>query len=177
MSYAKIFVVAICAVLCAVSVSGSFADSVPSDDEIAIRALVDKINLAWKCDNGREVMAQVLSQKSFAFALPNPSMPAQAAVADRNAFLNGFEQILKTNRPSKHTHAIKSIVIVGPLAYECGVTEQTAKDGRQTTENVMLFFAKEDVGWRLVFSSFVDSIETAIGQFKSAKTEAVKQAG
>lgn len=163
--------------VCAVSVTDSCAEPAVSDDDTAIRGLIAKINLAWRCDNGRDVMASVLSEKSFAFALQKPNMPTQAAVADRNAFLNGLEQILKTNRPLKHTHTIRSITIVGPLAYECGLIEQTAKDGKQTEENVMLFFAKEDVGWRLVFSSFVDSIETAIGQFKSAKTEATKQSG
>ena len=138
-----------------------------SADEAAIRALIGKINLAWKSDNGQEIMREVISDKSFTFAIPRPQKPSEALVINKAAFCSSLADILRNHRPIKHAHTVKSITVVGPLAYEVGITDQVDANGVARSERIMLFFAKEDVGWRLISWAPAENVEKALAEFKA----------
>ena len=155
-------------VVCGLAFAPALAQEPGADDRRAIEALVEKINLAWKSDSGQEIMQSVISDKAAAIALPDPSNPAQAAVLDKTVFCRAFARLLENSRPKSHVHEIHSVAIVGLCACEIGVTEQVAADGQRRTDAIMNVFAKEDVGWRLVFSMPANSDEQTVRQLAQA---------
>jgi ketosteroid isomerase-like protein len=74
-------------------------------------------------------------------------------------------------RPRKHEHKIKSITIIGPVAYEIGDVLDITADGSQRHSEVMNIFAKEDTGWKLVQSVPMDNIQRTLQSFSSPETE------
>jgi len=138
-----------------------------SDDEAAIKTLIGKLNMAWRSENGAEIMRGVISDKSFAFAISNPRKPSEAIVLNKAGFCNAMANMLKNNRPTKHVHQTKSISVFGPLAYEIGVTEETSANGASTSQNVLLLLAKEEEGWKIISWAPADDVAKALDQFKA----------
>ena len=157
--------IAMIALCCVGSVVTFSSDQPMSDDEATIRTLIGKLNLAWKSDKGVDIMRDVISDKAFAFAIRDPRNPGQALVLNRATFLRSLENMLKNNRPLRHVHITKSVTVAAPYGYELGVTEQTTAGGKSTSENVMLFLAKEDAGWRIISWTPADDAGKAIQQF------------
>lgn len=126
-----------------------------SEDELVIRALMEKINLAVNSDSpekGVEIMRAVLSDKSYTIVLPRGDMPSQAFVGDRKSFCEMLSQALR-NGQKWGVHNIQQLTIVGPVAYEIGETKDPNRDPKLPPNTWLNVFAKEDVGWRLVFST------------------------
>lgn len=168
MRYARLLAVLGVLIFCSVGSVVIFANSQMSEDEKAIRALGDRINLAWKCDNGPSLMAEVLSEKSFAFSMPDPQNPSRAVVLDRQGFLDAFQQKMERNRPIRHTSTMKTVTVVGPMGYVGAVIEEVSKNGKSQTEEALLFFSKEEAGWRLVYYAPINNIEQAVKQFRES---------
>ncbi len=137
-----------------------------SSDELAIRALLDKVNLACNADTaekGVEIMRGVLSDKSYVSVLPRGDRPSEAAVADKNVFCEFLSQSLR-NGPRWGVHKVQEITIVGPMAYEIGESRRPNQDPKTRGSIWLNVFAKEDVGWRLVFSTPAESAQKALGR-------------
>ncbi len=143
-------------------VNKAFADPQTAEEK-AILAQVEQINRAWQADNGEEIMRTVLSDKNCTVLVPRPeqSMPT---VLDKEAFCGLLGQALKQNRPRKHVHQVQNITIIGPLAYEIGVTEHVDQNGQGSHTRIMNVFAKEDVGWCLVVSAPADQVQQAFAE-------------
>ena len=65
-------------------------------------------------------------------------------------------------RPQKHEHEVESIKIIGPLAYEIGALLDVLADGTQRYYKVVNFYAKDETGWRLIFSAPADNVGKAL---------------
>lgn len=136
----------------------------PGDEEAraAVKALVDKINLAWKAENPASLFQQILSDKSFAFALPRRDNPSEARVLNKQTFCKLLEESMAKERPRKHDHRVKAVTVLGPLAYELGTTDQVTAEGVEQRTEILNVFAKDETGWKLVFSTFADHARKAL---------------
>ncbi len=137
-----------------------------SSDELAIRALLDKVNLACNADSadkGAEILASVISDKSYVTLLPRADRPSEALVGDKKLLCEVLAQSLR-NGQKWGVHEIRQITIVGPIAYEIGGTRDPNQDPKTPGNTWVNVFAKEDVGWRLVFSTPVESAEKAAAE-------------
>jgi len=145
-----------------------------SSDELAIRALMDKISLALKGDTaekGVEIMRSVISDKSYVSAIP--VRPSEALVADKKAFCEALAQSLRDG-PRWGTHEVRQIIIVGPMAYEIGESRGPNQDPETAGAAWLNVFAREDVGWKLVFSTPADSVHKALRRFEAFAGESAK---
>jgi hypothetical protein len=145
---------------------GATTEAQPRDsgDELAIRALMNRINLAVNADTaekGVEIMRGVLSDKGYTMVLPRGDMPSEAFVGDKKSFCEALSQSLR-NGPKWGVHKVQQITLIGPIAYEIGETEQLDAEGKVQGSIWLNVFAKEDVGWRLVFSTPADSARKAL---------------
>ena len=128
------------------------ADAGASQDEQAIRSLVQKMDAAWKTPGGSKIMAEVISEKGFVFSMPQPGNPGVATIRGRAAFLAAFDQIA-TNGPTKHVHETRSITVLGPLAYEAWTAIDEFRNGAIGRTECMNVYAKDESGWKLVFAA------------------------
>lgn len=128
------------------------ADAGVSQDEQAIRALIQKIDAAWKTPGGSKLLAQVISERGYVFAMPKPGNPSLAAISGRAENVANFDKIA-TNAPGKHVHETRSIKIVGPLAYEEWKSVDELRDGTSRLLDWMSVYAKDESGWKLIFAA------------------------
>ena len=148
--------------------SSAQAQSGDHADERAIRAVIERVNLALAADTaqkGVELMTGVISDKGFAFVQRNPEQ-REALVGGRKLFLDVLAKSLRAG-PKWGTHKIHEVAIVGPIAYTIGATENSEQDTHAT--RWLNVFAKEDVGWRWVYSTPADDIQQAFRQLGEAK--------
>lgn len=144
-----------------------------SNEERAIRAIVDKINVAYNVDDadkGVEIMRGVLSDKAYALITPNPQRPSEAVVIDKKVYCELLPQWLR-NGPSGIVHTVRQVTIVGPIAYEKGVSKIPETNGKVRTGAWLNVFAKESVGWRLVLSTPVDGVEMSLRPLPSTSAK------
>jgi len=147
----------------------------PADagDEAAIRGLIERINTSMNADTvekGVQIMSGVISDKAYTIVYPKGA--SEAGVGDKKALLEVLAQSLRDG-PRMGFHKIQKIVIVGPIAYEIGrtISNQDAKDEGVAWLNV---FAKEDVGWRLVYGSPAAWAPEPLRQVEPRKSEPAK---
>jgi C-terminal peptidase prc len=134
----------------------------PTNDEAAIRALIDKMGLAWQAEKPSAILQEIVSDKGFAYASPKPDSPSEAAIVDKQAFCRLMDSWVQQHRPKKHDHQVRSITVIGPLAYELGVTKDVAADGAERSVEVLNAFAKDETGWKLIYSTVTDDIRKAL---------------
>ena len=70
----------------------------------------------------------------------------------------------------EYVHRSKSVTILGPIGCETGNTQTTLPDGSTRTTTVLNVFAKEDIGWRLVFAMPADILRKALTEVDGGKT-------
>jgi len=129
----------------------------------AIRALMDKVNRAWKIEDSSLLLQEVLSDKAFAFALKSPDDPSQAAILNKHSFCKSFDRMQQEQQIENQEHTIESIAVFGPVAYEIGVTRNIYPDGTQSHHQSLNFFAKDETGWKMYFSTSADLVREALG--------------
>jgi hypothetical protein len=147
-----------------------------SSDELAIRALLDKVNLACNADSadkGAEILGSVISDKSYVTLLPRADRPSEALVGDKKLLCEVLAQSLR-NGQKWGVHEIRQITIVGPIAYEIGENRRPNQDPKTPVNTWLNVFAKEDVGWRLVFSTPADSVQKALRRFEAREGKSAK---
>jgi hypothetical protein len=128
----------------------------------AIRGLRRLLDTGWK-DRRPELFGQVLSEKGFAFAAPNPGEPGRAVVLDRGMFLGALKNAAETRWPRRHEHRLRKIEVRGPLAYEVGSIITVTADGNMSKDNVVNCYAREKDGWRMWASVKADDMRAALG--------------
>ena len=148
-----------------------------SSEERAIRALIERINLAMSADTadkGVAIMRSVISDKGYAIVQANPEGGSEAFVGDKKALCEWVGQSLRDG-PKWGVHKVHKITIAGPLAYEVGETIQPNQDAKAGGNTLWLnVFAKEDVGWRLVYGTPADGIQKAFRQLDARKGKPAK---
>ncbi len=127
---------------------------------------MDKINRAWKGDDGVELFQQVLSDEAFAFAMPRPGKPSEAAVFDKHGFCEAIDWRMQHDKPKSHEHRVKGITVAGPMAYEIGESIEVRAGGQRRIDEIMNVFAKGPAGWRLVFSTPCAGVRKALGSVR-----------
>ena len=135
-----------------------------SSDERAIRALVDQVNRAMTSESAQKgvaIMRGVVSDKAYVIVQPNPGNPSEALVGDKRVLLEILGQSLREG-PRWGVHEIQQITIAGPIAYVIGETKDPNQDTRG--QNWLNVYAKEDVGWRLIYSTPADDFRKAVQQ-------------
>ena len=142
------------------------------DAEAAIRAQIDKFNSAWQKENGVALIEEVVSEKAFTLVMPRSSR-AEARVLNRAAYSAAFQKLVQEAGLRKHEHQIQSITVLGPIAYELGIILDVANDGTEQRTEVLNVFAKEDAGWKLVFSTTPDLIKK-VREAEPHETESVR---
>jgi len=154
----------VAAILVALFSAMSFAQlSQEEQDKAAIRALVDKINLAWQLEKPSTLFQEILSDKGFVVTMPKPDNPSEVAIINKQKFCESLDNMMQgQQRPKKHEHKVESITVVGPLAYEIGTILHVAADGTQRYDKVMNIFAKDETGWKLVYSTPPDNVRKAL---------------
>jgi hypothetical protein len=147
-----------------------------SSDERAIRALYVQINHALSAETaeeGVEIMKGIISDKAFTFVMPLSENPPKVIVGDKKGWLEALADSLR-NGPKWGSHKVQRIVIVGPVAYEIGESKRPDQDATARGQNWLNVFAKEDVGWRLVYSTPGDDALQAMRQLDARKGESAK---
>ena len=145
-------------------------------DRAAIRTLMDRINNSWINKTGSTVMQEILSNKAFAFALPNPDNPSEAVIVDKQAYCEFYDKMQQDRELQKQEHVIKAISVFGPLAFEVGDTCNTYRDGRKEYHRPLNFFAKDETGWKMYFSTSADRVNQALNKELSDEEKIMKMA-
>ena len=57
---------------------------------------------------------------------------------------------------------MEKIVVSGPLAYEIGTVTDVLADGSTRRSQVVKFYAKDESGWRLIFSADAASVREVL---------------
>jgi ketosteroid isomerase-like protein len=154
----------VAAVLVALFSAMSFAQlSQEEQDKAAIRALVDKINLAWQSEKPSTLFQEILSDKGFVVTMPKPGDSSEALVMNKQKFCESLDNMMQgQQRPKKHEHKVESITVVGPLAYEIGTILHVTADGAQRYDKVMNIVAKDETGWKLIHSTPPDNVKKTL---------------
>ena len=152
------------------------AQSHDDDSEKALRGLVEKFNSAYKQENGPEVIGEVLSDLAFAYARPTVGEAGPVArVLSKPGYVEAFKKFLWKKNLRKHEHRIDSLTVLGGLAYEFGTILDVTEEGIEQQSEVFNVFAKEEAGWKLVFSTVPDFFKGRSAS-ASAEAEAVREA-
>ena len=149
----------------AAAAAGSEGEGV-SSDELAIRALMDKVSRACTMDDAdraAEMLGSVLSDKSYVSMMPHPTRPSEALVVDKRMLCEALAQSLRRGQKWGAPKVLE-IIIVGPVAYVIGETKDPTQDPEAPGSRWLNVFAKEDVGWRIVFSTPAESAEKAAAE-------------
>ncbi|MBN2449325.1 MAG: hypothetical protein JXR77_02985 [Lentisphaeria bacterium] len=128
--------------------------------EAAIRAQVEKINLAWKSDAGVEIIRPVLSD-AYCAAIPHPREPGAWITLDKEGFCNAFGRMLRENRPRKHVRQTTRVTVRGGIAFENGLSVHVTDTGTKT-DRILNVWRLEGDTWRLLLSSYVADVEEAM---------------
>lgn len=147
------------------------ADEAKTIAREAVRNLIRRIEHAWTSPQGVDIMADVLSPRAFAWAAPLPGNRQQALVLNRVAFLAVFSQALQREPPLRHEHDIRSLVVEGPMAWEVGDVRHVGPAGRERRTRVLNVFARENEGWRLLFSTPADNVRRALDKAEDKSAE------
>jgi len=162
--------------VCVASACTAQAQQGQSSDERAIRALIEQANLAMNAETaekGVDIMKEVLSDKAFAFVMPLTENPPNVIVSDKKAFLEALADSLR-NGPRWGSTKVRRISFVGPVAYQIGEPKTSGQDTATPDQTWLNVFAKEDVGWRLVYSTPGDDALQAMRQLDVRKLESAK---
>lgn len=145
-------VAAILALNCTASAGPPDADE---QAKAAVQALIDKFNASWDKENGPALIGEVLSDEAFVLLRPDkqPGEPARARVLNKQGYIEAFRTYIQNAGVQQHEHQIRSITVMGPIAYEFGTIVDVRENGGARRGEILNVFAKEDVGWRLVFST------------------------
>jgi hypothetical protein len=152
------------AAVAVVLAAGSTGLAQQSDAEAraAIQKVIDKINLAYTAEDPGQLFREILSDKAFALAFPRPDRPSEAVVLDKKTFCEDFTRWLKENRPKRFVAKIERLTLVGPLAYEIAACEEEDATGKVSRHKWLHIFAKEETGWKIVFSAPADDLPQAL---------------
>jgi hypothetical protein len=112
-----------------------------SNDEIEIKAIIDKYTLMWTTDSGVDLFKSFSSDK-FQFYGPNQ-------VLSRNQFLVLLTNVLAGSRPDKHIHTTRKLIINGSIAFEYANLKMIMKDGTINEQETINVFSKETNGWKV----------------------------
>lgn len=161
---------------CVASACTAGAQQENSSDERAIRALIDQTNLAMNAETaekGVDMMKEVISDKAFTFVMPLSENPPKVIVGDKKGFLEALADSLR-NGPRWGSTKVRRISFVGPVAYQIGESKNPGQETGTPGQTWLNVFAKEDVGWRIVYSTPGDDALKAMRQLdvrqgKSAK--------
>jgi hypothetical protein len=93
-----------------------------------VREQVSEINRAWASQQGDLIFRTVLSDKSFAYALPNPANPSEAVIVNRETLCDRFQKFRQKQPNLKHEHKVQSIHVIGPFAFERGILYDTREN-------------------------------------------------
>ena len=105
--------------------------------------------------------------------MPLPENPPRVLVGDKESLLEGLADSIR-NGPRWGTHEVRRISIVGPVAYEIGESKAAGQDSTAPVQNWLNVCAKEDVGWRIVYSTPADGVLKAMGQLDVLKGKSDK---
>jgi hypothetical protein len=150
----------------AASAAGAEATKGVSSDEVAIRALMDKVNRACNLDDadkGAEMLGSALSDKGYVTVMPSPYRPSEAIVGDKELLCDMLAQSLR-NGQKWGVQKVLDLIVVGPIAYTIGETKNPNQDPDAPGSRWLNVFAKEDVGWQIVFSTPAESAEKAVAE-------------
>jgi len=157
------YVVMVAAVAIALAAgSTGLAQQSEAEARQAIQKVIDKVNLAFTAEEPAALFREILSDRAFALAMPRPDRPSEAVVLDKKTFCENYGRWLKENRPKRGVHKIEKLTLVGPLAYEMGVTEEEDANGKVTRNTWLNVFAREESGWKIVFSTPAGDLPQAL---------------
>lgn len=156
-----VVVVAAVAVVLAVGSAGSPRQP-DAEARQAIQKVIDKVNLAYTAEDPAGPFREILSDKAFAIAMPRPDRPSEAVVLDKKTFCENFGRWVKENRPKRFVAKTERLTLVGPLAYEINANEQEDASGKVQRWKWLNVFAKEEMGWKIVFSAPADDLPQAL---------------
>lgn len=154
--------IAVASVLCLCGAVATAEDGTNDEVVAAIRQRAAQMDRAWLAADPTSLLSEVLSSRAFAHTLPSPTSPGEALVMDKEAFCKWFEQWPVDERPRKRAHHPEHLAVRGPLAYELAMIGQVMPNGRERTDSILCVWAKEDVGWRLVFSTDAQGVRQAL---------------
>ena len=147
------------------------AQNPDEDAKAAIREVIEKFNSAYKQENGPDIIGEVLSDKAFTYARTAGEGPAR--ILSKAAYVDAFKKYLWKKTPKKHEHRVDGLTVIGGMAYEFGTIIDVTEDGFDTQSEVFNVFAREEGGWKLVFSSVPDFFKGRGGS-AAADEEAVR---
>jgi uncharacterized protein (TIGR02246 family) len=173
---AVIAVVVAATVLVCINTAAAGPPDVDEQAKAAVGALIEKFNACWNREDGPKLVGEVLSDKAFVLVRPDkqPGEAAQARVQNKQQYIEAFKTYVLNANLRKHEHRIKSITVTGPIAYEFGIITDVDAGGGERRGEVLNVFAKEDVGWRLVFSTSPEFFEKR-GRDSAADEKAVRK--
>ena len=122
----------------------------------AVKEKFQKLNRMWKEEVGTEFLNEIFSDKAYVLAIPREDKPTEAIIADREGFYQGYTEWAQSAQRTTFEHRVESIKVVGPIAYEVGTTTYVTGDGKKGDVRFMNVFAKDETGWKLIFSGPFD---------------------
>ena len=127
-----------------------FADS--TADEREIQHILDLFERAY-LEEDMELLASLLSDQGFLMVMKKPADPSTALVLEKAQIVQSIARRLEQVDYLEHKHIDRRIRIDGPAATSVSTIVDRLDDGQEQRSRVYHIYAREEDGWRIVFSS------------------------
>ena len=144
---------AVCVLLLCLLLSAacqSFADS--NMDEGEIEHILDLFEKAY-LDENMELLASLLSDQGYIMVMTKRADPSVALVLNKNQIVQSIAHRLEQVDYLKHKHIDRRIRIDGPAATSISTIVDRLDTGQTQRSRVYHIYAREEQGWKIVFSS------------------------
>jgi hypothetical protein len=136
--------------LCLGAASQASADSGAAAREIG--RILDLFEKAY-LDEDIELMASVMSDRGYALIMTRADDPSTVFVFGKNEALQAISRRFDQVDYLEHKHVDRLIKVSGPMATSVSTIVDRMDTGQTLRTPIYHIFAREDEGWRVVFSS------------------------
>jgi hypothetical protein len=128
----------------------TFADT--AADQRAIEHILDLFERAH-LEEDLELLASLLSDNGYTFVMPKQADPSYALVLGKAELLQAYARRFQQVDEREHRHINRRIEVNGFVARSSSTIVEVTAGGERRQSQVHHFYAREEAGWKVVFSS------------------------
>ncbi len=136
--------------LCLGAANQAFADSGAAEREIG--RILDLFEKAY-LEEDIELMSSVMSDRGYALIMKRGDDPSTVFVLGKAEGLQAIARRFDQVDYLEHKHVDRRIKVSGPMATSVSTIVDRMDTGQSIRTPIYHIFAREDEGWRVVFSS------------------------
>jgi len=137
-------------IICLGAANQAFADSGAAEKEI--ERILDLFEKAY-LEEDIDLMSSVMSDKGYTLIMSRGDDPSTVLVLGKAEGLQAIDRRFDQVDFLEHKHIDRRIKVSGPIATSISTIVDRMDSGQSIRTAIYHIFAREDEGWRVVFSS------------------------